>query len=73
MDAKRAKEVLDRRYKKQNDYIAKKYSRISVVVEKGLKERIREVAESSGETLNGYINRLIAEDLEKYENDQASH
>ncbi len=67
MDARKAKEILDKRYRKQNEYIANKYSRISVVVEKGMKERIRMVAESGGETLNGYIKRLIEEDLAKHE------
>lgn len=67
MDAKKAKEILDKRYRKQNEYIANKYSRISVVVEKGMKERIRRVAEDGGETLNGYIKRLIEEDLAKHE------
>ena len=42
-------------------YNAKAYDDIRVRVPKGQKERIQAYAESRGETLNGFINRLIAE------------
>lgn len=46
-------------------YNKKAYDRVSVVVKKGQKEHIAAFAEAHGESLNGYINRLIAEDMAK--------
>lgn len=51
--------------KAQNKYINKKYDRINLVVEKGNKEIIKAHAEANGESVNGYINRLIEEDMKK--------
>jgi len=42
-------------------YNAKAYDDIRVRVPKGEKERIQAFAEANGETVNGFINRLIAE------------
>ena len=42
-------------------YNAKAYDDIRLRVPKGEKERIQAFAESNGETVNGFINRLIAE------------
>ena len=61
MDAEKAKEVLEKRYKRQNAYIKSTYDRISVTLPKGTKEKIL----ASGETVNGLINRLIVEYLEQ--------
>lgn len=47
----------------QNKYINKAYDRINLVVEKGRKDVIRAYAEANGESVNGYINRLIDEDM----------
>lgn len=55
----------------QNRYIAKKYDRINLTVEKGEKERISEFAERHGESVNGLINRLIREAMEKEETAKA--
>ena len=57
-------EKLNARYKKQNEAIKEKYDRLSVTLPKGTKERIQ----ARGETVNGYINRLILADLERLEN-----
>ena len=46
----------------QNNYIAKTYDRIAVLVPKGQKEAIQAQAAARGESLNGYINRLIVQD-----------
>ena len=46
-------------------YIKNAYDEIKVRVPKGEKDRIRERAESMGESVNGYINRLIEEDMKK--------
>lgn len=42
-------------------YNAKAYDDIRVRVPKGEKERIQAFAEANGETINGFINRLITE------------
>ena len=42
-------------------YNAKAYDDIRVRVPKGEKERIQAFAEANGETVNGFINRLIVE------------
>jgi predicted HicB family RNase H-like nuclease len=45
----------------QNNYIAKTYDRINLLVPKGTKETIKVLAESNGESLNGFVNRAIEE------------
>ena len=42
-------------------YNAKAYDDIRLRVPKGEKEKIQAFAESQGETINGFINRLITE------------
>ena len=42
-------------------YNSKTYDDIRLRVPKGEKERIQAFAEKQGETVNGFINRLIAE------------
>ena len=54
-----------RKAKWQNDYIARAYDRINFTVPKGEKEIIKARADSTGESVNGYILRLIHEDLER--------
>ena len=44
-------------------YNAKTYDDIRVRVPKGMKEKIQVYAEANGETINGFINRLISEAL----------
>ena len=57
--------MAERKAKWQNDYIAKTYDRINLTVPKGNKDKIKAHAESNGESVNGYINRLIAEDMKE--------
>lgn len=49
----------------QNKYNAKTYDRITLVVPKGQKEEIRAFATKNGESVNGFINRLINEAMEE--------
>ena len=49
----------------QNDYISKAYDRINLLVGKGDKEQIKQAAAVQGESINGYINRLIKQDMSK--------
>ena len=61
MTGKEAKERLEKQYKRQNEHIKENYDRISITLPKGTKERIK----SKGESINGYITRLVLADLEK--------
>lgn len=69
MDKKKQKRALqalerqEKQYKRQNEYIKSAFDRVSVTLPKGTKEKIT----SMGESVNGYINRLVKEDLEKRE------
>lgn len=49
----------------KNDYAKKTYDDIRLQVKKGMKEKIREHAQEQGLSLQGYINKLIAEDMEQ--------
>lgn len=52
--------------KAQNKYINKKYDRINLTVEKGKKEKIKSYADSIGESVNSFINRVIDEAMSRY-------
>lgn len=56
-------EKLNARYKKQNDLIKDGYDRISVIIPKGTKERIK----AQGESINSFVNRLVLAELERLE------
>lgn len=43
----------------QNRYIAKAYDRINLTVPKGKKDILQAHAEAQGESVNGFINRAI--------------
>lgn len=51
--------------KRQNKFIAEKYDRFTLTFPKGKKEEYKAHAEAQGLSLNGYINKLIAEDMEQ--------
>ncbi len=52
--------------KKWNDAnLKEKYDRIQLVVPKGQKERIQAAAAHTGESVNGFINRLIDAEIER--------
>ena len=61
MTGKEAKERLEKQYKRQNEHIKENYDRISITLPKGTKERIK----SKGESINGYITRIVLADLDK--------
>ena len=61
MTGKEAKERLEKQYKRQNEHIKENYDIISITLPKGTKERIK----SKGESINGYITRLVLTDLDK--------
>lgn len=45
----------------KNKWNAENYDRINLTVPKGKKEEYKATAEANGESLNGYINRLLEE------------
>jgi hypothetical protein len=62
ISAKEAIERIERqqrRIKRQNEHIKENYDRVSITLPKGTKERIK----AKGETVNGYITRLVIADL----------
>lgn len=65
MNEKTAKKILEKQYKRQNEHIRENYDRISVTLPKGTKDRIK----STGESINGYISRLVLADLERTQPD----
>lgn len=48
-----------------NEFNSKAYDRINLTVPKGDKAKIKAHAESIGKSVNGYINDLIQEDMNK--------
>ena len=46
-------------------YNAKAYDQVKVLVKKGQREIIKAHAESKGMSLNGYINKLIQDDMKQ--------
>lgn len=60
---KELQSYLTERYKKQNDKIKDNYDRVSVTLPKGTKDRIKKL----GLSINGYINALVLNDLERLE------
>lgn len=51
----------------KNDYAKKAYDDIRLQVKKGRKDVIRAHAQVKGESVNGFINRAIAETMERDE------
>ena len=51
--------------KYNNEYNAKKYDRITIVVSKGNKKIIQTAAKDNGESVNAFINRLIEQELDR--------
>lgn len=46
-----------------NERVARKYDRTLLVMYKGEKEKVKQVAKENGETVNGFLNRIIAENV----------
>ncbi len=51
--------------KATNKYISKAYDRINLTVPKGQKAVIQAHAETRGESVNGFINRAISNQMER--------
>lgn len=66
VDAKQAKKTLEKQYKRQNEYIKNTFDRVSVTLPKGTKERIT----ATGESINGFINRVVSQELQRLEDQE---
>ena len=53
------------RIRANNKYNDKAYDRINIAVPKGQKDTIKAHAEACGESVNGFVNRAIAETMER--------
>lgn len=53
--------ISEARHRANEKWNAKAYDEIKVRVPKGDKEKIQTFVQENGETVNGFINRLIAE------------
>ena len=51
--------------KATNKYIAKSYDRVNLTLPKGRKIELQAHAEKNGESLNGFINRAIDEQIKR--------
>ena len=56
----------------KNKFIEKAYDRVNLTMPKGQKETVRQFAESQGLSLNGYINKLIAENMNGHQSETQS-
>lgn len=57
--------ISEARKRANEKYNAKAYDQIKVIVKKGQREVIKAHAESKGMSLNGYINKLIEQDMKQ--------
>jgi hypothetical protein len=60
-DGRKARTVANNKYNTNN------YDRINLVVKKGEKDKIKAQAERSGESVNGFINRILAAEVPGFE------
>ena len=54
----------------KNNWIAEKLDRINLTVPKGQKDAIKAHADSTGESVNAFINRAISETMERDNHDE---
>lgn len=66
IDEKKAVERARKQYARQNKFLAENYDRQTVTLKKGTKDRIK----ATGESVNGFINRLVMAELDRIEGNQ---
>ncbi len=49
----------------KNRYAAKAYDRLQIIVKKGKKSELQDIADKQGESLNGYIKKAVREQYKK--------
>lgn len=63
-------EAKKRANKKWNDEnMAKRYDRINFIMPKGMKEKIKEAASKTGESVSAYIIRAVTQQMENESNE----
>ena len=50
--------------KYQNEYNKQKYDKLSILLPKGKRDRVKARAKGLGKSVNGYINDMIDRDME---------
>lgn len=55
----------DKLIKYNNQFNKDNYDRVSLMIAKGKKEQIQALAKINGESVNGFINRLIDAEIER--------
>lgn len=53
-----------------NKYNAEKYDSLRIVVPKGKKDKIKAVAQSQSESLNGFVNKAIDNEIKRCDEQQ---
>ena len=48
-----------------NKYVKNNYDRINVTFPKGYKEKVKTIAQKTGESVNGYIKKAVDERIER--------
>lgn len=54
----------EKQYRRQNEYNAAKYDKISLMLPKGSKEKIKAAAAGKNMSVNAFITELIKKELE---------
>ena len=62
--AEKKREYSQAQNKATQKYIKNNYDSVLIRMPKGKKDQIKAFAERKGESLNGYVNRVIDEDME---------
>lgn len=57
----------ERDKEKNKERIKEKYDKFTVMVYKGEKEKLQKHLKENGESINGFINRLIAKEYDDFE------
>lgn len=47
-------------------YVKEKYDRMELTLPKGRKDELKSIAAANGESLNGFISRLVNDAIEEY-------
>lgn len=66
IDEQKAVERARKQFARQNKFISENYDRQTVTLKKGTKDRIK----ATGESVNGFINRLVMAELDRIEGNQ---
>ena len=66
MQPKKGTELYKKKQALNNQRIRKKYEQLGIMLYRGEKEKILSHVAKTGETISGYVNRLISEDIQNF-------